>query len=106
MKRTLDKLIAKLERKIREERLAYPHDMKVSGWFMFGRCKVTFFYDRKECELEIYNVEKETALSNVADYCSRCVTPWIYMDVEDDSSDEWDIHGFRDEADYIRYKFG
>ena len=106
MKNVLDKLIVKLERKIREERMAHPLDMKVSGRFMFGRCNVTFFYDRKGCDVDIYNLVKDTLLDNIAEYCSKRVTPWIYMDVEDDPSDYWNDHGFRDEADYLRYKFG
>ena len=106
MRKALYNLIEKLERKVREARMANPHDMRVSGRFMFGRCNVTFFYDRKGCELDIYNLVKDTLLDNVADYCSKRVTPWIYMDVDEDSSDEWNDNGFRDEADYIRYKFG
>ena len=106
MKEKLNNLIEKLERKIREERMANPHDMKVSGRFMFGRCNITFFYDREGCEIDIYNLVKDTLLDNIAEYCSKRVTPWIYMNVEDDSSDEWNDHGFRDEADYLRYKFG
>lgn len=106
MRKALYNLIEKLERKVREARMANPHDMRVSGRFMFGRCNVTFFYDRKGCELDICNLVKDTLLDNVADYCSKRVTPWIYMDVDEDSSDEWNDNGFRDEADYIRYKFG
>ena len=104
MKEVLDKLIAKLDRKLSEARKSNPSEESLKGWFMFGHHKVSYIFDEDGCVLDVFNVVKGVWLVNVEEYCTPKCIRWSQIDVE--VSDEWDEHGFADEADYLRYRYG
>lgn len=99
----LDKLIDKLDRKLGEARRDNPNDTTLAGRFTFGRHIVRYVFTPKGCEVEIYNPVLDTFLDRISFHCESCVTPWDSIEAEE--TDDWDLHGFRDEVDYLRYKF-
>lgn len=102
--RIISKLIAKLDRKLSEARTDSPHETTLVGMFMFGRHIVRYVFKPKGCEIEIYNPVLDTFLDRVSLYIERCVMDWNNVDIKE--TDDWDLHGFRDEADYLNYKYG
>jgi hypothetical protein len=103
----LDKLLDALDRELAEARKNDSNSDHLNGKFEFGRHEILFFFDEDGCEIEI-NRKVGTDfiyLDNVAEYCqSRCIG-WDDVDT-DNKSDIWDEHGFSDESDYIRYRYG
>ena len=99
----IDRLIDKLDRKLTEERRDNPDNESVVGVFTFGRHIVRFVFRPIGCEIEIYNPILDTFLDRVSFHCEERVVRW--GDIETESSNDWDEHGFRDEADYLKYKY-
>ena len=103
----LDKLLDTLDRELIRARKNDPNSDHLNGKFEFGQYEILFFFDEGGCEIEI-NRKVGTDfvyLDNVADYCqARCIR-WDDVDT-DNKSDIWDDHGFSDESDYIRYRYG
>lgn len=99
----IDRLIDKLDRKLTEERRDNPDNESVVGAFTFGRHIVRFVFRPSGCEIEIYNPILDTFLDRVSFHCEERVVRWD--DIETESSNDWDEHGFRDEADYLKYKY-
>lgn len=99
----LDRLIAKLDRKLCEARKDKPFEDTLTGMFMFGKHAVSFYYRKDRCEVEVWNPENDCLLDNVSCYCEPRAKSWDNIEIEE--TDEWDLHGFRDEADYIRWKY-
>ena len=58
------------------------------GQFPYGNCIV------------LYNPVKDRYLDRIADWLIQLIQPC------DKDYNEWVEHGFRDEADYLKYKFG
>ena len=69
------------------------------GSFQFGRYQVAYSIGERSNLVEVYNPVKDTYLDRVADYLTDLIQPC-------EDPDEWDVNGFRDESDWIRYKFG
>ena len=69
------------------------------GSFQFGNHTISYNIGDRSNLVEVYNSVKDTYLDRVADYLTKLIHPCK-------EPDEWDVNGFRDEADYIRYKFG
>lgn len=54
-------------------------------------------------DIEIYEPATDRFYVNVADWlCEHTVS---FNEIEVEEADEWDVHGFRDEQDYINYKY-
>lgn len=66
--------------------------------------------ERESLELTIYHSsdDNERPLPNVRQYIMDNIVSWeeVYNDWADDDMDEWQANGFRDEADYWRYRLG
>lgn len=73
---------------------------ETSGKFVYWNFIVTYSFSELHDSIEIYNPDKERYLDNISE--------WLLLNIEkkENERDEWNDHGFRDEADYIRYKFG
>lgn len=103
----LDKLLDALDRELIRARKNDPNSDHLNGKFEFGQHEVLFFFEGDGCEIEI-NRKVGTDfiyLDNVSEFCqSRCIG-WKEVDVEQES-DIWNEHGFSDESDYIRYRYG
>ena len=102
----IKELLKKLDRHLTQERQSHPHDASASGWLMFGHHKVHFFFSKCGCDVEVFNITKDRLLENVANYCSKHCLDWEDIDVDLEVSDFWNEHGFANEADYIRYRYG
>lgn len=103
MRKILDKVIAKLDRRLSEERRDNPNNDSIVGVFTFGNHIVRYVFNEKGCELEIWNPANDVFLDNVAFYCEKRVLKWDSVDTVEMSEHEY--NGFRDEADYINYKY-
>lgn len=104
MRNILDKLIDKLDRRLSEERRDNPNNDSIVGMFTFGNHIVRFVFNEKGCEIEIWNPANDVFLDNVAFYCEERVAKWDSIDTV--TMSEHDYNGFRNEADFVRYKFG
>lgn len=103
MKDILDKLLSKLDRELTASRENNPSDTSTAGRFKFGRHIIRFIFNEDGCEVEVFNPILDTFLDNVSFFLEeRCIL-WNQIDVEE--TDEWDAHGFRDEADYINWRY-
>ena len=69
------------------------------GSFQFGNHTISYNIGDRSNLVEVYNTVRDTYLDRVADYLISLIQPC-------DEEDEWNVNGFRDESDYIRYKFG
>lgn len=103
----LNKLLDRLDKELEEARKEEPGADHVEGMFMFGRHEVVFFFTEIGCVLEINRRYRNDFVfsDNVAEYCVKRCVRWCQIDAGKES-DDYDIHGFRDEADYVKYKFG
>lgn len=86
-------------------RLAKVFEREIEGFFgegsfQFGNHTITYNIGESSTFVEVYNSVKDIYLDQVADYLNSLIPPCS------DEYDIWDDHGFRDESDYIRYKFG
>lgn len=107
MKKILDILVDKFDRKLTQERQAHPYDESVGGWFMFGKAyKVEYYVNKDTCEVIVSNVPKDTYLENVSLYCESHCLDWDDIDIDLEVYDFWNDHGFANEADYMRYRYG
>lgn len=68
------------------------------GSFQFGKHTIAYNIGERSNLVEVYNPVKDTYLDRVADYLITLIQPC-------EEEDEWNINGFRDESDYISYKF-
>lgn len=69
------------------------------GSFQFGNHTISYNIDDRSNLVEVYNTVRDTYLDRVADYLTDLIQPC-------EEPDKWDVNGFRDESDWIRYKFG
>lgn len=69
------------------------------GSFQFGNHTIAYNIGERSNLVEVYNPVKDTYLDRVADYLMNLIQPC-------EEEDEWNVNGFRDESDFIRYKFG
>ena len=103
MKDILDKLLSKLDRELTASRENNPSDTSTVGRFKFGRHIIRFVFDEDGGEVEVFNPILDTFQDNVSFFLEeRCIL-WGQIEIEE--TDEWDAHGFRDEADYINWKY-
>ena len=101
MKDILDKLLSKLDRELTSSRENNPSDISTVGRFKFGRHIISYVFDDEGCEVEVFNPVLDTFQDNVSFFLEeRCIL-WNQIDVEE--TDEWDEHGFRNEADYYHW---
>ena len=103
--KTIDRLLKRIDNVLESERKLNPREKSFSGSFNFGHYNVRYVFRPSGIELEIYNCKKETFLDNVASLLERKCLDWQDIDV-DESYNEWDEHGFRDESDYLNYRYG
>jgi hypothetical protein len=69
------------------------------GSFQFGNHTISYSIGERSNLVEVYNQVKDIYLDRVADYLTSLIQPC-------EEEDEWNVNGFRNESDYIRYKFG
>lgn len=69
------------------------------GVFPFGNVIVKFDYSTRYTEIEVWNPVKDTYLDRIADYLKTLPAPC------DQPFDVFNDHGFRDEEDYLRYRY-
>lgn len=101
----LNKLLDAIDRHLETDREANPCEEQLSGLFTLGNHAIRYAFSKKRgCELEIWNPTKDTFLDNVSMYCEKRCLRWDDVVVEE--TDCWDCNGFRDEQDYINYKYG
>lgn len=91
--KTLYNLLSKLLWKIGSS-------IEAKGSFPIGCCIVTYSLTERSNNIEVYNPVKDTYLDNIAE--------WLMMNIPERCFDtsEWNDNGFRDEADYLNYRYG
>lgn len=99
----LDKLIDKIDKHLVAVRNEHPFDDVIGSTFRYGRKQLRIVFKPRGCEIEIYDNVKGTFLDNVAIYCEQRVIRWGSIEV--DEVDEWSSNGFRNEDDFITYKY-
>lgn len=72
---------------------------EAKGQFPYGNCIVRYNFDERSAAIEVYNPVKDRYLDRIADWLIQLIQPC------DKDYNEWVEHGFRDEEDYITYKY-
>ena len=84
--------------------LSYYYDKKTRFW----ECEVTVYHDYEDNEDNPkHGLSSENLQNFLAEELSNCVD-WDVCEEEyrEATMDEWESHGFRDEADFWRWKMG
>ena len=68
------------------------------GKFPYGNCIVSYTITESSNNVEVWNPQKDTYLDNVAQALNEIQIPR-------EETSEFNLNGFRDEADYARYRF-
>ena len=68
------------------------------GRFPYGNCIISYSITESGTSVEVWNPEKDTYLDNVAQALAE-------VDIPREETDIWNSHGFRNEADYLQYKY-
>ena len=71
---------------------------EAKGKFPFGSCIISYSFNGRNTEVEVYNPVKDTYLDNIASFLKELVQP------QDDDSDVWSNHGFSGSEDYYRFR--
>lgn len=100
----LDALVARTGRKMQQARECNPGENRCSGSFTFANSIITFSMSKVHKDIEVWNPVHGTFLDCVAEHVRKS-TPH-FSDLEVPETGEYDNHGFRSEADYIKYKYG
>lgn len=74
--------------------------VEARGSFPVGNCIIRYALEGNGGIIEVHNTIKDIYLDNIAE--------WLMLNSTDrcTESDEWNDHGFRNEADYINYRYG
>lgn len=99
----LEQLIELTEQKMKQAREDNPSEYRCSGAFPFAKCIVTFSMNRVHKNIEVWDPIKNTYLDCISEHLIAVTPNFDDFDVEE--SDVWNTHGFRDEQDYINYKY-
>lgn len=100
----LEQLIIRTERKMQQAREDNPGENRCHGRFTFANCIITFSMSLTHKDIEVWNPVRDTFLDCIAEHIKKSTPHFSELSTAD--SDIWDNHGFRNEADYLRYKFG
>ena len=82
-----------------------PDSSKMSGQFVIGGAIVTFTMTEKSKEFELWNPVKERFYDNIAEWLENNTLDYKDIEIESTSHTIWDDNGFRNEDDYITYKY-
>lgn len=102
--KALKTLLDKFERELTQARMSDIGSLWCRGKFTIGNYIVSFHVGEKDKTVEIWNPVRDTYLDNISQWLERNCPDLDDVDVE--RSSIWDLNGFRDEADYLNYKFG
>lgn len=105
MEKKLDIIRKKVERKMMNSLVFNPDSSKMSGQFVIGGAIVTFTMTEKGKEFELWNPEKERYYDIIAEWLNNNTLDYKDIEIESYNRTIWDDNGFRDEADFIKYKF-
>ena len=99
----LENLVIRTKRKMQQAREAKPFDDRCSGAFVFDKCIITFSMSNRHKDIEVWNPVKETYLDCIAEHLMTATPQFDELEVS--HTDIWDSNGFRNEQDYINYKY-
>ena len=105
MEKKLDIIRKKVERKMLNSLVFNPDSSKMSGQFVIGGAIVTFTMTEKSKEFELWNPVKERFYDNIAEWLENNTLDYKDIEIESTSHTIWDDNGFRNEDDYITYKY-
>lgn len=105
MRKILYKLIDDINERLIEERKDNPYSDYIHIRFNVGNKIVNVAFDKRGCEVEIYNTRLDYFLDNISMKCESRVICWEDIEVEVEETDEWNEHGFRDAADYYNWRY-
>ena len=97
----LKNFIDTIDKEIVNERNGRPLEDTLAFTFMYGSKQVFVVYEKKRCEIEILCRKTGCFLDNVSLYAEGRVIEWKDIEVYS----EWDANGFRNEDDFITYKY-
>lgn len=102
----LNNIIAQLDDMLADDkRDKYPYHHYATATFITERFTIEVFMDSTRAEVLVTNKDKfGIEYPNIEKYIADRLCDYDSIEVEDD--DEWNVNGFKDESDYIRYRFG
>lgn len=99
----LQSIISKLDESMKEAKRSNPDERSISDSFNFGNYVISFYLTKDLKEVQVDHKSKDIYLENVEAYLTRNVLN--FDDIEVSESSVWDCNGFRDESDYVKYKY-
>lgn len=100
------------ERIIEEAEIEVDYYVTVYSNIYHNNTGIYFRSDNNETTIEVFNDENPCRdYNNVTDWLEEHLQRDDVLDelkrqIEYATEDEWEAHGFRDEADYLRYRYG
>lgn len=104
MEISITQLLDLLDEEITKARQEEPWETKVFGSFYFENVCIDFVLTPRRCEVEVYDEEKDEYYDEIASQLSEQCIKWDDVDVT--TPDYWNEHGFANEADYLKYRYG
>lgn len=69
-------------------------------------CTITAIVNSRKRLVEIYDDNDQVRyFNNIEEYLEKKINSLGDIEIEPEEN-EWTLHGFRDEADYLRYRYG
>lgn len=99
----LKNIINKLNKEITNERNLNPEGRELSTSISYGIYDVEVEMDWDgNTKVVVINSEYERDYPNIEGYLSENIILWDEIEIEE--YDEWDDHGFKNEADFWKYR--
>lgn len=105
MEKKLDIIRKKVERKMLNSLVFNQDTSKMRGQFVIGGAIVTFTMTEKNKEFELWNPVKERFYDNIAEWLENNTLDYKDIEIESTNRTIWDLNGFRNEDDYLTYKY-
>lgn len=101
----LESIIHKLDKAMANIKQNNPEKDYINGSIVHGKHHIIFSVHKDGYkEVRVDHIEKPSWCENVEGWLERNLLDFKDIQVEDEGN-EWDSNGFRNEADYITYKY-
>lgn len=105
MKKQISFIIRDINERFAQERQSNPDAKSCSFTLHYGHSLFEVYITRDEVQVNILNERHyDHFYETLTRYIEERITDWDDVELEEEPS-YWDVHGFRDEADYNRYRY-
>lgn len=103
----INNIINRLNEKLERERNNSPYETHVTCSLRIGNYTFDCYMDDKNTkEVNVFNDKNyDREYPNVSEFLSKSILDWEDLEADPEES-EWEHNGFRNECDYLRWRFG